>query len=166
LDESTTGTEVIYKKRLHPFDIGNLSKFNVNALMSDGRFMNLVLVKQIPYWFRELGLIETTEEYMTYRDDDDVPYLVRVFTNGLKFMPSSQLGSGREYDHKATKSKCEETVLIACDITEMTSDHPFVTIRFVYTKELLETYPNATIPVGEREDFFGIPVTIDEAAFC
>ncbi len=132
---------------------GALQKEEVIKIFKDGRYASPFLERQLPLWFDGLTHITGNKPYDLV-DEQGRKYDAKNFTsNGLKFMPSGQIGTGRKYDPDKCRKKIEENKMtyIACDITEF----PKVRVRFLDGSELLKKYPKAQVMFKDREVLFG-----------
>lgn len=130
---------------------GSIPKEVIYELFTDGRHAAAFLEEQLTHWFPELTRIKGNKDH-DHVDAVGKKYDAKNFTKGgLKFMPSSQLGSGRKFNQTAAHSKANELIYICCDIIEF----PKVRVRFVPGSELVKEYPKCKIPKSKREVFFG-----------
>jgi len=132
---------------VHKIDVtgfAGLTACEVASLLEDGRFAFPVLNKLIPKWYPTLKQID--DPYITFVDTAGNPYLLRMFTNGLKFMPSKQLGTGRKFDSNETLSKGQKLTVICAGF----GAHSEVWTSFIPFLKLIEEYPLAMIPAQDK----------------
>lgn len=140
------------KYKMNELQLDHLDENETIEFLSDGRVANFLLTKQIPKLFPEKNLRVCKTKSKTYIDDNSHNYLVRCFTrDGMRFMPSNQLGVGRKYNYNATRDNSSNTTIIACDISEF----PTVNIKFLNARSLLAEYTDAVIHYKDRELIFG-----------
>ena len=141
-----------YSFEVDNFSFGGLENEELIELFKDGRVASFFLEPQLTKWFPELTHVKGCKDH-DHIDESGNKYDAKNFTkNGLKFMPSNQIGAGRGFDYETTRKKIEETGMtyIACDI----NNFPTVNVKFVNGIELLEKYPTATITLKDKELFF------------
>lgn len=121
-------------------------------MFKDGRWSNFILKHKVPEWFPHLKLVAGDDKYITYLDIQSRPYVLRMFTKqGMKFMPSRQLGTRREFDPFQTHAFIQNVTLIVCDV----SDGPDkVETILLNGPKMLQIYPNASIPYADRFALF------------
>ena len=132
---------------------GGLSTKSLHEIFRDGRAVSLLLERQLEKWFPQLKWVGGCK----YKDHDDQEtndvYDAKNFTkNGLKFVPSKMIGTGRKFDkakfHKGVKEK--KMNYICCDII----DFPKVRVLFKRGTDLLKEYPTGSIGVPKRDLLF------------
>jgi len=144
--------------KTHTFNIdttsfGELSTEELTDIFLDGRFISPFLERHIPIWFPHLTHIKGNKPY-DHIDQDDNKYDAKNFTkNGLQFMPSGMIGTGRKYDKVVCLKKIQkyDMIYILCDITGF----PEIRIVFAKGEDLLNIYGNARIPYKDRVEIFG-----------
>ena len=128
---------------------GELSTDTLYTIFKDGRNASFMLEEWLTLKFpltRVLG----------NRDHDHVDelgnkYDAKNFTKGgLKFMPSNQIGAGRQFNKEIAHQHAGELIYICCDIV----DFPRIRVRFINGSELMATYPKCSIPFRKRESLF------------
>jgi hypothetical protein len=132
------------------YSFGSVSKTDLNEVFKCGRVSSFLLKKELPNIFKKLKLRETSGSN-SYVDKDGNIFHLRTFgATGMKFMPSKQIGIGRNYDQSETKKIINNTYLIACDIV----DFPTVHIRIFNADHMLQLYPSASVPYLDRYYLF------------
>ena len=132
---------------------GSLSKEEIIELFKDGRFVSPFLERQLTIWFPELTHVSGCKPY-DHLDEHSNKYDAKNFTkNGLKFMPSGMIGTGRKYNYELCRQKIKKNKMtyIACDVV----DFPQVRVKFVDGIKLLGKYKSAQVPTKDRELLFG-----------
>lgn len=131
--------------RLNVNEFAGLDKWALRRLFLDGRFASSVLNEVVPLLYP--GLTKTDEPYVTFRDVNGNPYLLRMFTStGLKFMPSKQIGVGRKFDIRETVSRGANLTVICAGA----NDFPNVWFSFIPFSTLIKNYPDAIVPTHDR----------------
>ena len=139
-----------FKFLIEDFSFGTLSQERLVNIGRDGRVASHLLEPQLEDWFPELTHVAGCKGYDHY-DQTGQLYDAKNFTkNGLKFMPSNQIGSGRKFCFETTKEHASDLIYICCDIVEF----PEIRVVFKDGKDLLEEYPNGMVSKGQREDLF------------
>lgn len=140
----------VFNFTIKNFSFGTLSPALVIDILKDGRVASHFLEPQLTHWFPELTHIKGCKGY-DHIDQTSQKYDAKNFTSrGLKFMPSNQLGSGRNFCYETTYKHAAELVYICCDII----DFPQVKVIFKDGPALLEEYPKATITKTKRKELF------------
>lgn len=133
---------------VHKVDLSGfagLTHCEMAELLEDGRFASAIITRLVPKWYPALK--RTGELYATYRDSSDNPYLLRMFTNGLKFMPSRQLGTGRKFDIRDTLDKGESLTVICAGLAASSQ----IWTSFIPFTKLIEEYPLAIVPDSDKK---------------
>ena len=124
------------------------------TLFQDGRFVSPLLESWITHIFPLTRVLGNQDH--DHIDKQGKKYDMKNFTKyGMKFMPSNQLGSGRNFDPCIAKKKADRLIYICCDVISF----PTIKIRFVKGKTLFERYPSCHIPYGQRDSFFVPPLS-------
>ena len=145
----------IVKNRNYHFDLtgqisfGEIDEQMLYEIFKDGRnasfMLELYLTKKFP-----LKLVKGNKDH-DHIDNDGNKYDVKNFTkNGLKFMPSNQIGAGRCFDQTKAHDKANILTYICCDIV----DFPKITIRFIDGCDLIKEYPKCSVPFNSRNKLF------------
>lgn len=122
------------------------------TLFQDGRFVSPLLESWITHIFPLTRVLGNQDH--DHIDTQGKKYDMKNFTKyGMKFMPSNQLGSGRNFDACIAKKKADHLIYICCDVISF----PTIKIRFVKGKTLFERYPSCHIPYGQRDRLFLSP---------
>jgi len=139
-----------YKFDIPVFSFGDLSREEMIEVLQDGRHNSPFLERQLTKWFPKLTHVPGNKGHDHY-DEDGVLYDAKNFTkNGLKYMPSSMLGTGRKFDAEKAHAHAEKLVYIVCDIFVF----PSVRVRFTHGTDLKDIYPDCKIPFSGREAYF------------
>ena len=139
-----------YSFEVKNFSFGEIPREELIENFKDGRCCSWFMEPQIVKWFPELKRVKGNKDH-DHIDDNGVKYDAKNFTkNGLKFMPSNQLGAGRSFNESIAHSKANDLVYICCDIV----DFPKVRVRFEKGSELVKRFPSCQINKGSREEFF------------
>ena len=132
------------------YAFGDLSDEALTEIFKDGRVASHLLERQLTKWYPSLTHVGGCEDH-DHVDENNVKYDAKNFTkNGLKFMPSSMLGTGRKFDQRLFESKTEKMNYICCDIREF----PRVRVVFKEGSELSKEYPKGTISETNGEVLF------------
>jgi len=138
------------------YQFGDLPVETLDDHFKDGRWASPILERLIPRIYRELTWVSGNQDH-DHIDVDGNLYDLKCFTkNGLKFMPSSQIGTKRSFDKEVAHGKANNLTYICCDITQF----PIVTVKFAKGCDLIVKYPNCAIPFKDRTVFFTDNVTM------
>ena len=130
---------------------GDIKQERLYEFFKDGRNASFMLEEQLIHWFPELTRVEGNKDH-DHISEDGVKYDAKNFTKGgLNFMPSNQIGAGREYDEVIAYEKANKLVYICCDIV----DFPKVRVIFKSGKDLVKDFPNCKVSKTNREVLFG-----------
>lgn len=145
----------IIKNKNYYFDFTDLVSFAdidkeiLYELLQDGRTASPFLERYIEQQF-SLEWISGCKDH-DHTDNNGNKYDAKNFTkNGLKFMPSNQIGAGRSFDQTIAYDKANDLTYICCDIV----DFPKVTIRFIDGCDLIKEYPKCSVPFKSRKELF------------
>jgi len=139
-----------YEFEIANFSFGDLTSAELVEVFMDGRFASPFLERQLAKWFPDLKHVTGNKPH-DHVDSSGTLYDAKNFTkNGLKFMPSNQLGQGRKFEAKVAHEKAEKLVYISCDIV----DFPKLRVRFTAGTKLVKEYPDCKIPLKEREAYY------------
>ncbi len=129
---------------------GDLSEEECHEVLQDGRFAAPFMERQLTKHFPEL--VHVDKPGYDHVDPTGQRYDAKNFTKrGLKFMPSNQIGQGREFDKEVAHEKSSDLIYICCDIVEF----PKVRVIFKKGSDLIQEYPSCTINKSKREVLFG-----------
>ena len=130
---------------------GDIKQERLYEFFKDGRNASFMLEEQLIHWFPELTRVEGNKDH-DHIGENGVKYDAKNFTKGgLNFMPSNQIGAGREYDEVIAYEKANKLVYICCDIV----DFPKVRVIFKSGKDLVEYFPKCRVTKTNREVLFG-----------
>ena len=130
---------------------GDIKQERLYEFFKDGRNASFMLEEQLIHWFPELTRVEGNKDH-DHIGENGVKYDAKNFTKGgLNFMPSNQIGAGREYDEVIAYKKANKLVYICCDIV----DFPKVRVIFKSGKDLVEYFPKCRVTKTNREVLFG-----------
>ena len=130
---------------------GDIKQERLYEFFKDGRNASFMLEEQLIHWFPELTRVEGNKDH-DHIGENGVKYDAKNFTKGgLNFMPSNQIGAGREYDEVIAYEKANKLVYICCDIV----DFPKVRVIFKSGKDLVEDFPKCRVTKTNREVLFG-----------
>lgn len=122
-------------------------------LFRDGRHCAPLIEKWLTKMFPLIHV--TGNKDHDHIDNENNQYDVKNFTkNGLKFMPSNQIGAGRSFDKEKSHEKAKKLIYIICDIVEF----PKLTVRFIAGEKLIEKYPKCAVNIRERNVLFEYPI--------
>lgn len=128
---------------------GNIPLQELYSVFRDGRCVSPLLESWITHIF-PLTRVNGNKDH-DHIDAKGRKYDMKNFTkHGLRFSPSNQQGSGRNFDLEAAKEKAMNLIYICCDITLF----PNIQIKFVEGESLFERYPSFHIRYKERDSFF------------
>ena len=125
-----------YKFEIKNFSFADITREELIRNFQDGRCCSWFMEPQITKWFPELSRVLGNKKNFT--------------KNGLVFMPSSQLGTGRKFNESVAHEKAERLIYICCDIV----DFPTIRVRFAKGLNLIRKYPKCRINKSLREEFF------------
>ncbi len=146
--------------KVYKFDLSGTFSFGalpvplLIEVIKDGRVASHLLEPQLVTWFPELKHVKGCKDHdHINRGDENIKYDAKNFTpaSGCKFMPSSMVGTGREFDEEKFLVKTKNMNYIICDII----DFPKVSVIFKKGSELASQYPNGTISKSKRGNLFG-----------
>ena len=130
---------------------GDIKQERLYEFFKDGRNASFMLEEQLIHWFPELTRVEGNKDH-DHIGENGVKYDAKNFTKGgLNFMPSNQIGAGREYDVVIAYEKANKLVYICCDII----DFPKVRVIFKSGKDLVKDFPKCRVTKTNREVLFG-----------
>ena len=130
---------------------GDIKQERLYEFFKDGRNASFMLEEQLIHWFPELTRVEGNKDH-DHISENGVKYDAKNFTKGgLNFMPSNQIGAGREYDEVIAYEKANKLVYICCDII----DFPKVRVIFKSGKDLVKDFPKCRVTKTNREVLFG-----------
>ena len=130
---------------------GDIKQERLYEFFKDGRNASFMLEEQLIHWFPELTRVEGNKDH-DHIGENGVKYDAKNFTKGgLNFMPSNQIGAGREYDEVIAYEKANKLVYICCDIV----DFPKVRVIFKSGKDFVEEFPKCRVTKTNREVLFG-----------
>ena len=130
---------------------GDIKTERLYEFFKDGRNASFMLEEQLVHWFTDLTRVEGNKDHDHF-DSKGVLYDAKNFTKGgLNFMPSNQIGAGREYDEVIAYEKANKLVYICCDIV----DFPKVRVIFKSGKDLVKDFPKCRVTKTNREVLFG-----------
>ena len=130
---------------------GDIKQERLYEFFKDGRNASFMLEEQLIHWFPELTRVEGNKDH-DHIGENGVKYDAKNFTKGgLNFMPSNQIGAGREYDEVIAYEKANKLVYICCDIV----DFPKVRVIFKSGKDLVKDFPKCRVTKTNREVLFG-----------
>ena len=130
---------------------GDIKQERLYEFFKDGRNAAFMLEEQLIHWFPELTRVEGNKDH-DHIGENGVKYDAKNFTKGgLNFMPSNQIGAGREYDEVIAYEKANKLVYICCDIV----DFPKVRVIFKSGKDLVKDFPKCRVTKTNREVLFG-----------
>jgi hypothetical protein len=141
----------VYNKKIGGFSFDELSKEELIELFKDGRFASPFMEKMVTKWFPKLKNVN--KKHYDHVDIGGNKFEQKGFTgNGCKFIPSDMIGKGRHKDLNKLAEGIEEHNLtyVIADIVEF----PFIRIKFIDGKKLLNEYPTGEIKIRQREEFF------------
>tara|TARA_R110000824_G_scaffold209928_2_gene395796 strand:+ start:679 stop:1125 length:447 start_codon:yes stop_codon:yes gene_type:complete len=140
-----------YNFKIKNVSFGDIPSRVITELFKDGRVASPFFEEQLQHWFPELTRILGNKDH-DHVDEDGNKYDAKSFTkNGLKFMPSNQLGEGRKFDAQVAHAKAAKLCYICCDIVEF----PRVRVKFIDGRDLIKEHPKCAISKGNREVLFG-----------
>ena len=140
-----------YKFEIKNVSFGDIPPDRILDFYKDGRVASFFLEEQLPHWFAGLTRIEGNKDH-DHIDAQGREYDAKNFTrNGLKFMPSNQMGAGRRFNESMAHEKASKLIYICCDIV----DFPHVRVKFVKGEDLIKEYPKCSVPFSRREGLFG-----------
>lgn len=140
-----------YKFLISEISFGEISKEELCEIFKDGRYSSALMEIQFTRWFPELIRQPGNKSYDHF-DNLGNKYDAKAFTkNGCKFMPSSQIGSGRKFNIKEAENKVLENNYIIYDV----NNFPYIEVVFKQGIDLAIEYPKFYIPFNKRKDFFG-----------
>ena len=130
---------------------GDIKQERLYEFFKDGRNASFMLEEQLIHWFPELTRVEGNKDH-DHIGENGVKYDAKNFTKGgLNFIPSNQIGAGREYDEVIAYEKANKLVYICCDIV----DFPKVRVIFKSGKDLVKDFPKCRVTKTNREVLFG-----------
>ena len=139
-----------YNFEIKNFSFADITREELIRNFQDGRCCSWFMEPQITKWFPELSRVLGNKDH-DHIDRNGVKYDAKNFTkNGLVFMPSSQLGTGRKFNESVAHEKAERLIYICCDIV----DFPTIRVRFAKGLNLIRKYPKCRINKSLREEFF------------
>ena len=139
-----------YNFKVKNVSFGDIPSDRILEFFQDGRVASFFLEEQLQHWFPELTRIEGNKDH-DHLDRQGRKYDAKNFTkNGLKFMPSNQLGEGRKFIAEIAHAKAAKLRYICCDIV----DFPQVRVRFVEGTDMVEEYPKCAVSFAKREGLF------------
>ena len=130
---------------------GDIKQERLYEFFKDGRNASFMLEEQLIHWFPELTRVEGNKDH-DHISEDGVKYDAKNFTKGgLNFMPSNQIGAGREYDEVIAYEKANKLVYLCCDIV----DFPKVRVIALSGDECIKRFPKGKVSKNDRELLFG-----------
>ena len=142
-----------YKFTLDMPTFPGLSPEEVCEIFHDGRQFAAFIERWLPKAFPELSHVNGCKDHDHVNvSDETIKYDQKTFTKGgCKYMPSSMIGTGRQFDEAAFQEQANKLIYIIVS----NIDFPEIEVRFVCGTDLLITHPKGTIPLKDRVKFFG-----------
>ena len=137
--------------RIQNFSFGSLPQEILIKRFKDGRifshFMENLLAEDYG-----LTYIEGCKDHdLVDPINPEIKYDQKTFTsNGCDFMPSNMKGQGRHFDKAVFDEKSKRLIYIIVS----NINFPEIKVRFVKGSDLVEMYPNGSIPKGHHDKFF------------
>jgi hypothetical protein len=139
-----------YKFEVDNFSFGEITREELIENYKDGRCISWFMEPQLAKWFPELTRVRGNKDH-DHVDKNGAKYDAKNFTkNGLKFMPSSQIGVGRKFEESVAHRKAKDLIFICCDVV----DFPKIRVKFLEGGELVKKYPKCLISKSKREVLF------------
>ena len=130
---------------------GDLPLDKVHEIFKDGRVFSHFIEHHISQKF-PLTHVDGCKDH-DFVDNGGVKYDEKTFTKkGLKFMPSSMIGTGRKFDRTEFERKTKDTQFVVVS----NAYFPRVLIRFMKGADMLQRFPNGTVPFNQHDEFFQV----------
>ena len=140
-----------YIYNLADYSFGNLSSQMIIEIFKDGRPFSYFIEKWLSVNFQLLHIGGCKAYDFVDENDENIKYDQKTFTSrGCKFMPSNMIGEGRKFDKEIFETKAQNlNYIIVSNV-----NFPEIKIKFVKGTDLINTYPNGTIPSNDFIKFF------------
>jgi len=139
----------VFEFSLENIQFAYLSREEVFNILSDGRVSSHFLEKLLEKWFPEL--VHVDKKGYDHIDSFNFKYDQKCFTfNGLKFMPSNQIGQGRKFDIEKSHIHAQEITYICCSVYDL----PTVRVIFKKGRDLVRDFPQCQIKFNDRSYLF------------
>jgi hypothetical protein len=133
------------------YSFGNLPSQMIIEIFKDGRPFSHFIEKWLSVNFHLLHIGGCKAYDFVDENDENIKYDQKTFTiRGCKFMPSNMIGEGRKFDKEIFETKAQKlNYIIVSNV-----NFPEIKIKFVKGTDLINTYPNGTIPSKDFIKFF------------
>ena len=140
----------VYKFKVNQPTFGNLSTDQVNRLFRDGR-MSKFLELEMTTFFPILNYVDQKGHDYEINCEGTPKVEMKCFTQGgMRFMPSSMIGSGRKLDIEKFHENAHNLTYLFCDIV----DFPDIRVIFKSGDEMIEKFPRGSITYKHRNEIF------------
>lgn len=142
-----------YGMRISDCSFDNLSGEVVEQIFKDGRHLSPFMEQLVCQKFGLTHVSGCKGHDMIDPGNPEIKYEQKMFTpNGCKFMPSSMVGVGRTFDPAIFAEKAAKLIYIIVSNVAF----PDVKIRVVSGTDMLDLYPNGSIPFADHDRFFSM----------
>jgi hypothetical protein len=133
------------------FAFGDLPRETLIKIYKDGRVASHFLEHMISRQDTLTHVGGCKDHDMIDPTDTSIEYDEKTFTQGgCKFMPSSMIGTGRQFEEKAFLEKANKMIYVVASVVNF----PEIKIRYVKGGELAKKYPKGIIPLKDHDEFF------------
>ena len=136
---------------LTAYSFGNLSSSMIIEIFKDGRPFSHFIEKWLSVNFQLTHITGCKSYDFVDSNDENIKYDQKTFTSrGCKFMPSNMIGEGRKFDKEIFENKAKNlNYIIVSNV-----NFPEIKIKFVKGTDLINDYPNGSIPSKDLIEFF------------
>jgi len=142
-----------YDRRISNYSFDILPREVVEQLFKDGRIFSHFAEHLLAQDFGLTYVPGCKDHDIVDPKNSDIKYEQKTFTaNGCSFRPSSMKGVGRTFDQTIFAEKAAKLIYIIVSNVAF----PNIKIRFVSGTDMLDLYPNGSIPFADHDKFFSI----------
>uniref|UniRef100_A0A6C0DWI7 Uncharacterized protein n=1 Tax=viral metagenome TaxID=1070528 RepID=A0A6C0DWI7_9ZZZZ len=147
--------QIIFNKtfmvNLAEYSFGNLPQAIIIEIFKDGRPFSHFIEKWLMLNYELIHIGGCKSYDFVDSNDENIKYDQKTFTSrGCKFMPSNMIGEGRKFNKEIFEAKARKlNYIIVSNV-----NFPEIKIKFVKGTDLINTYPNGTIPSKDLIKFF------------